>query len=85
VTEQDLNDADVDAALEEVGGETMPQNMHADQLVELRRGRRRTAGGCSTVGSIGLSGLRPGNRDKGGRASRQSLRKTPSSGAESIA
>ena len=26
---------------------------------------------CRTVGSIGLSGARPGNRNSGGRASRQ--------------
>src|SRR5580658_10794545 len=41
--------ADVDAALKEVGGETVPQNMHADPLVETRRGRRQS-GGSATIG-----------------------------------
>jgi hypothetical protein len=44
VTEKNLDDADVDAALQKVSGELMPQNMHADPLVEPGRGRRRTAG-----------------------------------------
>ena len=33
MTEQDLNDADVDAALQKAGGEAVPQHMHADPLV----------------------------------------------------
>jgi hypothetical protein len=45
MTEQDLDDADVDAALEKMDGETVPQNVHAGPLVEPRRGGRRAAGG----------------------------------------
>ena len=44
VAEQNLDDSDVDAALQKVGGEAVSQNVHADSLVEPRGGRRRTAG-----------------------------------------
>jgi hypothetical protein len=40
VTEQHLDDADVDAAFQQMGGEAVPQHMHAHSLVEPRRGRR---------------------------------------------
>src|ERR1700691_5405310 len=36
VPEQDLDDADIDAVLEEMGGETVPQRVRSDPLGDLR-------------------------------------------------
>ena len=45
VSEQDLDDANVDAALQEMGREAVAQNVHAHALVDAGRDARRTAGG----------------------------------------
>ena len=45
VAEQRLDDADVSAALQQMGGEAMRQCMHGDALAETRRGACRAAGG----------------------------------------
>src|SRR3546814_10343176 len=36
VAEQDLDDADVDAIFEKMGGETVPQRVRSDPLVDVR-------------------------------------------------
>src|ERR1700739_3151458 len=43
--EQDLDDTNVDAALQEMRGEAVAQDVHAHALVDAGRGARRTAGG----------------------------------------
>ncbi len=45
VTQQHLDDANVDAALQQMGGGAATKDMHADAPVGPRRGRGRTAGG----------------------------------------
>jgi hypothetical protein len=62
VPEQNLNDADVDAALQKVSGEAMPQNVQLTRLSSPAAAAAERQAACKTVGSIGLSGLRPGNR-----------------------
>ena len=62
VTEQNLNDADVDAALQKVSGEAMPQNVQLTRLSSPAAAAAERQAACKTVGSIGLSGIRPGNR-----------------------
>ena len=44
MSEQGLDDAEIDAILQEMRCKAMPQHMHADRLVETRRQRRRAAG-----------------------------------------
>ncbi len=43
MAEQDLDDTNLDAALEQVGGEAVPQGVHADPLDKIGRFRRRPA------------------------------------------
>ena len=86
MSEQDLNDPNVDPALQKMRCEAMPQHMHAHMLVEPSAAAvadRQAA--CSTLGSIGVSAGRPGNRNGLGRASRQYSRRMPSSVSESMA
>ena len=68
--EQHLDDADVDPALQEVGGETMPKDMHAHVFVKPAGGAADRQAACRTVGSIGLSGA-AGEQIRGGRTRRQ--------------
>ena len=48
MAEQRLIDADVGAALQQVGGKAMPQCMHGDALAETRCGACRAAGGATS-------------------------------------
>ena len=45
MSKKHLNDADVDPALQKVGGEAVPEYVHAHALVDAGRDARRTAGG----------------------------------------
>src|SRR6266568_6312202 len=49
VTEQHLDDADIDVLLEQVGGKAVPQGVQRDALVDLRQL------GCSMAGAIELA------------------------------
>jgi len=63
-TDQNLDHSDVDAALQK------PQHMHTDPLVEPpRRPPPNGQAASNTVGSIGLSRVRPENRYNGARQS----------------
>jgi hypothetical protein len=63
MAEQGLDDADVDAVLDQVGGEAVPQRVRADVLGQLRRDRRRLDHAAELAGGDGpgrvLAGEQP--------------------------
>lgn len=71
VAEQHLDDANVDAALQEMRREAVPQDMDAHSLVDASRRTRRTAGGVQDGLPDRLVLSRPGNKKLSGRARRQ--------------
>ena len=61
VTEQDLDDADVDLLLEQMGGEAVPEGVQGDALVDPGRHRRRMTGAVELTGGERLApGRGPG-------------------------
>ncbi len=62
VAEQRLDDAEVGTALQQVGGEAMPQCMHRDALAEAGRGACRTAGGMQHDGVDRMLRITPGKQ-----------------------
>ena len=59
VPEQDLDHPDVGLALQEVGGEAMPQGVERHPLVQRRGRRRRVAGAVQLASGDRLGGVAP--------------------------
>jgi hypothetical protein len=62
VAEQRLDDANVGAALQQVGGKAVPQSMYGDALAEARCGTCRAAGGMQHNGVDRMAGITPGKQ-----------------------
>ena len=77
MSEQDLNDPNVDPALQKMRREAMPQHMHAHMLVEFRRSCRRSTGGMQHA-RLNRRVSRPT-----GKQERPRPRQAPSSGISS--
>ena len=62
MAEQRLDDADVGAALQQVGGEAVAQRVNGDALAETRRGTCRAAGGMQHDGMDRMLGIASGKQ-----------------------
>lgn len=60
MTEQHLDDADIDAVFQQVGGEAMPQGMGSDPLGDIGRLSRLDDNAVNCRVLIGTVALRPG-------------------------
>ena len=69
--QQHLDDADIGAVLQQMGGEAVAPRVHRHALGQARCGTGRAAEECSTWTSIGLLSSRPGKSQCLGRANRQ--------------
>ena len=70
MAEQRLDDADIGATLQQVGGEAVAQCVNGDALAETRRGTCRAAGGMQHDRVDRMLGITPGKQPV--RGSRQS-------------
>jgi hypothetical protein len=66
MAEQGLDDADVDAVLQQVGGEAVPQRVRADVLGQVRRDRRRLDHAAELAGGDGLGRVLTGEQPSAG-------------------
>jgi hypothetical protein len=91
VTEQRLDDADIDTILKQVGGEAVAQGMRSDALVDVRRLRGLDDDAVSCRVLIGAAALCPGKSQPSGtrmpccRPARHQSRRSRSSPSGSMA
>ena len=72
MAEQDLDDADVGARFQQMGGEAVAQGVHRDRLAQARPPAQPTRqAACSEAGSTGRSCSRPGKQPVRRPANRQ--------------
>ena len=83
MAEQDLDDAHVRSALQEMGRECVPRCTVTCLLKPAAAQAERQAA-CKTLGTSGRSSSRPGNSHRFGRVSRQYVRRIVKSCGESM-
>ena len=84
VSEQNLDHANIDALLEQMGGEAVSQSVGDTRLEMPARSLAAVTARLSCRGVIGLIGFWPGKSQTCGRAARHHSRKSSSSCGESI-